>query len=244
MRCIIGSVKNSNMGTLFIVATPIGNLQDITSRALEVLEKVDFIACEDTRTTSILIKKYFLGKEKELIGKFFPFYEKNEQGKMVQVINMLKNEMDVALVSDAGTPTISDPGFKLVRECRLLGIKVISIPGASAVITALSSSGLPTDKFLFIGFPPLKRGHRIKLFENIKKSQEFIKSTIIFYESPHKILKTLEDLMEVFGNIQITISRELTKIYENTEQKNIQEFIQIYSKTKVRGELTVLFNLK
>lgn len=244
MRCIIGSVKNSSMGTLFIVATPIGNLQDITSRALDVLSSVDFIACEDTRVTSILIKKHFSGHEQEVLSKLFPFYERNENDKMIQVINMLKNDKNVALVSDAGTPTISDPGFKLVRECKALGINVVSIPGPSALLSALVSSGLPTDKFTFLGFPPLKQGHRLNLFKNLKESNKFIESTIIFYESPYKILKTLQDLKEVFGDIKISVARELTKIHETLEHKSVQEFIDKYSKNRPKGELTVLFNLK
>lgn len=244
MRCIIGSVKNSNMGTLFIVATPIGNLQDITSRALDTISSVDFIACEDTRVTSNLIKKHFLGREQEMLSKLFPFYERNENDKMIQVINMLKNDKNVALVSDAGTPTVSDPGFKLVRECKAQGINVVSIPGPSALLSALVSSGLPTDKFTFLGFPPLKQGHRLNLFKNLKESNKFIESTVIFYESPYKILKTLRDLKEIFGDITISVARELTKIHETVEHRNVQEFIDTYSKNRPKGELTILFNLK
>jgi len=231
-------------GTLFIVSTPIGNLQDITFRALKTLESVDFIAAEDTRITSILLKKYFPENYKQMNLKLFPFFEKNEQLKAEQILNILKNGKNVALVSDAGTPTVSDPGFKLVRECKAQGIDVVSIPGPTGVISALVSSGLPTDKFTFLGFPPLKPGHRLELFKKVQESHKYVEATIIFYESPHKILKTLQDLKSVFGNIQIVVARELTKIHEKVERGSIQQFIDSYSKKGVRGELTVLFSLK
>lgn len=232
------------MGTLFIVATPIGNLQDISIRALDILSKVDFIACEDTRVTFNLVRKYFVGREKEMHDKLFSFYEKIENQKIESVLNLLKNDKNVALVSDAGTPTISDPGFKLVRESVSFGIKVVSIPGPTALISALVSSGLPTDKFVFLGFLPQKGGHRKRLLENIREAQKNIESTVIFYESPHKIIKSLVDLNAVFGNIKITVAREMTKIHEQIEQKEVEKFIEQYSKSKVKGELTVLFSLK
>ncbi len=231
-------------GTLYLVATPIGNLQDITLRALKTLEEVDFIACEDTRLTSILVNKYFIDSKEVIKSKFFPFYEKNENLKAEQVLNMLKNEKNVALVSDAGTPTISDPGFKLVRECKRLGINVVSIPGQTAFVSALVSSGLPTDKFIFLGFPPLKQGHRQTLFKKIKEGKKYLEATIIFYESPHKILKTLNDLKAVFGNIKIVVARELTKIHESVEERAIEDYINLYTKSSPKGELTILFNLK
>src|SRR5574337_1409837 len=151
------------MGNLFIVSTPIGNLQDISKRALSVLADVDFIACEDTRKTSILINNFFQENKKSILDKLFSYYEEKEVEKIPKILNMLINGKDVALVSDAGTPLISDPGFKLIRECIKNDINVVSVPGPSAVISALTVSGLPTDKFLFLGFMPLKQGHRIKL---------------------------------------------------------------------------------
>lgn len=232
------------MGNLYIVATPIGNLQDITLRALKTLEEVDYIACEDTRVTSILIKKYFEASPKAILDKLFSYYEKIEEKKIPQIINLLLNGKNVALVSDAGTPLISDPGFKLVRECQKNDINVISVPGASAVVSALASSGLPSDKFTFLGFLPQKPGHRISMLENLLESQKFISSTVIFYESPFKILTTLKDILKVFGNIEICIARELTKIHEEVEKKTVEDFIRIFSEKKPKGELTVLFNLK
>lgn len=230
-------------GTLYVVATPIGNLEDITLRALKTLEEVDFIACEDTRISSILLKRYFPDNSGVMHQKLFPYYEKNEIGKMPQVLNLLKNGKSVALVSDAGTPTISDPGFKLVRECKKEGIEVVSIPGPTALISALASSGLPTDKFTFLGFPPLKQGNRLTLFRDLKSAYKYLETTIIFYESPYKIIKTLEDLKSVFGNIEIVVTRELTKIHERVEKATVDEFISKFSKG-VKGELTILFNLK
>lgn len=232
------------MGTLFIVATPIGNLQDMTLRGLKTLEEVDFIACEDTRVASILIRHYFKENPKEILDKLFSYFEQNEIGKISQVLNLLQNDKNVALISDAGTPTISDPGFKLVREVLNQGIKVVSIPGASSVISSLAASGLPTDKFTFVGFLPKKPGHRIKLLENIKNSQKILSTTIILFESPHKILNTLKDLDSVFGNIDITIARELTKIHEEEFSDKISNLIVKYEKQKPKGEIVVLFNLK
>ena len=232
------------MGNLYIVATPIGNLQDITLRALETLRKADFIACEDTRVSSILIKKFFQDNQKEMHDKLFSYYEEIEAKKIFQVMNLLENGKNVALISDAGTPTIADPGFKLVRECIKKGIKVISVPGPSSVISALVSSGLPTDKFTFLGFLPQKPGHRLKALENIKKTQDIINSTLVIFESPYKICTTLKNIRSVFGNIEICIVRELTKIHEEVKRDNIEKFIDLYEKKAPKGELVILFNLK
>ncbi len=230
-------------GSLFVVATPIGNLKDITSRALEVLESVDFIACEDTRKTTILINKFFKGRERQMQDKLFSYYEQVEVQKIAQVINLLQNGKNVALVSDAGTPAISDPGFKLIRECLKQGIKVVSVPGASSVVSALVSSGLPTDKFLFLGFLPQKPGHRVKLLENLKLSLEIINSTVIIFESPYKLQRSLSDIKEVFGDIEITIARELTKIHEEIKKDKISSILEYYKKG-IKGEIVILFNLK
>ena len=239
------------MGILFIVSTPIGNLQDITLRAIEILQKVDFIACEDTRKTGMLIKhikdNYPLDDtiKKELPHKpvLISYYEQNEFQRIPGILNSLKNGCDVALVSDAGTPSISDPGFRLVRECIKEGIKVESIPGLSSVISSLVISGLPTDKFLFLGYPPHKPGHRKKLWENVKESLSFVKSTIIFFEAPHKLVRTLEELKEVFGDIDIVICRELTKIHEEVRREKISESLNHYAKINPKGEFVTLFNL-
>lgn len=232
------------MGNLYIVATPIGNLQDITLRALSTLKDVDFIACEDTRKTAFLIRHYFKEDQKEMVNKLFSYYEEKEIEKQSKITNLLLNGMNVALVSDAGTPTISDPGFKLVRECIKLGVKVISIPGPSSVVSALVSSGLPTDKFTFLGFLPQKPGHRIKFLENLKKSEDFISSTIIFFESPHKLQKSLSDLLIIFGDIEIVIAREMTKIHEEITKQKISEYIVLYKNKLPKGEFVILLNLK
>lgn len=231
------------MGILYIVATPIGNLQDITLRALEILESVDFIASEDTRKTTILINNFFKGRERQMQDKLFSYYEQVEVQKIPQVINLLQNGKNVALVSDAGTPAISDPGFKLIRECLKEGIKVVSIPGASSVVSALVSSGLPTDKFLFLGFLPQKPGHRIKFLQNLKESLNIINSTVIIFESPYKLQRSLSDIKEVFGDIEITIARELTKIHEEIKKDKISSILEYYKKG-IKGEIVILFNLK
>lgn len=229
------------MGILYIIATPIGNLDDITIRATKILATVDAIACEDTRKTGLLLSRILPINTNR--PKLVSYYEQNELQRIPEVIAALKDGLNIALVSDAGTPTISDPGFKLVRECIREGIKVESIPGASSVITALTVSGLPTDKFLFLGYPPRKPGHRKALFENVKSSLGLIKSTIIFFEAPHKILRTLEELKEVFGDIDIVICRELTKIYEEIQRSKISTSIAHFSETKPKGEFVILLNL-
>ena len=231
------------MSNLYIVATPIGNLQDINLRALSTLEKVDLIACEDTRKATVLINEFFPEKRTEMLNKLFSYYDEIELQKIPQVMNLLLNGKDVALISDAGTPTISDPGFKLVRECIKNNIKVISVPGASSVISALVTSGLPTDKFMFLGFLPQKPGHRLKFLENVKKQLEIQSNTVIFFESPHKLLKSLKDLKTVFGNMEITIVREQTKLVEENIVGNIVELIEKYKKG-IKGELVILFNIK
>lgn len=227
-------------GTLFIVATPIGNLQDITLRAIYQLKSSEYIVCEDTRVTAKLLREIDAGKNKYLIS----YFEGNEDKRIPNIINLLKNGKDIVLVSDSGTPTISDPGFRLVRAARYENIDVKTIPGPSAAIAGLSISGLPTDKFVFLGFPPLKEGHRKKIFQNLKKSLSFVESTVIIYESPHKILKTLMNLKEVFGDIDIVVERELTKIYEEVRRKKLSELITEYGKNKPKGEMIVLFSLK
>lgn len=230
------------MGILYIVATPIGNLQDITLRAIKTLQKVDFIACEDTRSAFTLLTG--IGIEKNVFKeKLISFYEGNESMRLQQILNLLQSGKNVALISESGTPLISDPGFKLVREALQNKIKVESIPGPSSVISALVSSGLPTDKFLFLGFLPKKIGHRKSLFQNLKISLKQIESTVIFFESPFRVLKTLEELKEEFGDIDMVIARELTKIHEEVKKGKISE-ISAYYKKAIKGEIVILFNLK
>ncbi|MBI2028585.1 MAG: 16S rRNA (cytidine(1402)-2'-O)-methyltransferase [Candidatus Levybacteria bacterium] len=238
------------MGTLYIVATPIGNLKDITLRALEVLDKTEIIACEDTRRTGLLLssirhsgKPMAHPESENNKPTLLSYFEQNELKRIPQILNALHNGIDVALVSDAGTPTISDPGFKLVRECVKEGIKVESIPGPSSTITALVVSGLPTDKFLFLGFLPQKPGHRKKLLRNVLDSQKFVKSTVILFESPHKLITTLSEIKEIFGDIDIVIARELTKIHEEIRREKISKSIGHFQKTNPKGEFVILFHL-
>ena len=219
---------------LYLVSTPIGNLKDITLRAIEVLSSVDVIACEDTRKTGLLLQKLEIKTKPQLLS----YYEENEQGRIPQIIGFLKQNKSVALVSNAGTPTISDPGYKLVRECLNQGIAVESIPGPSSVLTALTVSGLPTDKFLFLGFLPKKEGKRKTILESLPK-----KTTIIFFESPFRLLKTLKELKEIFGDIDIVICRELTKIFEEIQREKIGDLINHFEQIKPKGELTILFQL-
>lgn len=239
------------MGTLFIVSTPIGNLEDITIRALKVLFSVNGIACEDTRKTGQLMKllrtkyaSFFPGEvldssEQRLVS----YYEQNEFKRIPDILTALKNDLNIALVSDAGTPSVSDPGFRLVQACLAENVPIQVIPGASSVLTALVASGLPTDKFLFLGYPPHKGGKRLQLYEHLKKSQESVNSTVILFEAPHKLVKTLEEIQSVFGDIEIVIARELTKIHEEITSKAISEYLQQYKKQPPKGELVILFHL-
>lgn len=203
------------------------------------MKKVDSIVCEDTRKTGILLKSLKI-ENKHLIS----YYEQNELRRIPEIVNALKNGLSIALVSDAGTPTISDPGFKLVRECVKEGIRVESIPGPSAVVSSLVSSGLPTDKFLFVGYPPKKEGHRKKFFENILASNKILKSTVIIYEAPHKILKTLEEIQVIFGDINIVIARELTKVYEEVRCEKISGSVEHFKKISPKGEFVILLSLE
>lgn len=235
-------------GTLFVVATPIGNLEDITLRAIKTLKSVDAIACEDTRKTGLMLSKILPPPtggsnttNNSIRPRLISYYEQNELQRIPQLINALKNGLNIGLVSDAGTPTISDPGFKLVREVIREGIKVESIPGPSSVISSLVSSGLPTDKFIFLGYPPRKPGHRKTLFENLTKLP--IKTTIILFEAPHRLVRTLEELKEIIGDIDIVICRELTKVYEEIQRSKISISIGHFSKINPKGEFVILFHL-
>lgn len=216
-------------GVLYVVATPIGNLKDITLRALEILKEIDFIACEDTRRTKKLLDHY-------KIKKFLVSYHQHTRiQKINYIINQIKQGKSCALVSDSGTPAISDPGRILVSKAYKAGIKVIPIPGPSALITALSISGFKTDRFLFLGFPPNKKGRR-KFFEQIKKSRY----TVIFYESPYRILKTLKELEEIIEEREIVVCRELTKMFETVYRRDFKEVISQIEKDKIKGEFVVV----
>ena len=201
---------------LYIVATPIGNLKDITLRALEILKSVDSIICEDTRRASTLLNHYQIKKPLIILNDF------NEYKSFPQIILRLQGGENMALISDAGTPLVSDPGYKLVRECIASNIPVDSLPGPSSVITALTLSGLPPDRFMFVGYPPDKSGHRAKWIENLKK----IDATIISFIAPHKLLKTLEEMKEILGDIEVVLAKELTKIHQSVESKKISEWLE------------------
>lgn len=235
------------MGTLYIISTPIGNLEDISFRAVKKLFEVEAVACEDTRRTGILLKALTDNEKFHISAQFKPhlvsYYEQNEAQRIPEIISFLKEGHDMALVSDAGTPLISDPGFKLVRECVAEGIRVEAVPGASAVMTALTVSGLPTDKFTFAGYPPHKPGHRMKFFESIKSSQKDLNTTVILYEAPHKLLTTLAEMQQVFGDIEIVICRELTKIHEEVRHEKISQSVAHFKKRAPKGEIVILFHL-
>ena len=216
---------------LYIVPTPIGNLGDITLRVLEVLKSVDGIVCEDTRRTGILLKHYQIEKPLLVLNDF------NEPQQIAHIISKLKEGANIALVSDAGTPLISDPGYKLIRECITENLEIDSLPGPSSVITALTLSGLPPDRFMFVGYPPEKTGHRVKWMKNLKK----IDTTIISFVAPHKLLRTLEDMKEVYGDIEVTLAHELTKIHQSVESKKISNWLKSLKNPK--GEYILLFRL-
>ncbi|MCA9374629.1 MAG: 16S rRNA (cytidine(1402)-2'-O)-methyltransferase [Candidatus Gracilibacteria bacterium] len=202
---------------LYIVATPIGNLEDITYRAVRILKEVDHIAAEDTRHSRILLEKY------DIKTPTISFHSYSDERKLSQLIDKLKEGKSIALISDAGTPGISDPGYKLIVAAREEGIQVVPIPGPSAFLAALQASGLPTHQFLYLGFLPLKKG-RQTLLQSLQEEQR----TIIFYESPHRLVKTLAELHDYFGDRQLVIARELTKIHEEyfhgTSAQALQHF--------------------
>ena len=242
------------MATLSIVGTPIGNLEDISIRAIKILLSSDLIACEDTRRTGQLIKNYesrimnFEWKIKDLIinktQKLISFYDEVEELKIPEIIEFIRQGKKVALVSDSGTPLISDPGYKLVRECLKQQIKVTVVPGPSALINALTVSGLPPNQFLFLGYLPAKSGLRIKLLTDLKNTfnHSELKPTVIFYESPHRLNRTLTDIKIIFGDIKVVIARELTKVYEEIFSENISEILK--AGKNLKGEITLLFEIK
>ena len=200
-------------GTLYIVSTPMGNLKDITLRALETLKSVDVIACEDTRQTGKLLQHYDIRKPT------ISLHDHNERQRTPEVLRLLREGRSVALVSDGGTPLISDPGWWLVHEAIRGGMPVIPIPGPSALLAALVVSGLPTDRFVFEGFLPAKPAARRKRLEVLKREGR----TAIMYESPHRLVKTLEDIHASFGNVQVSCGRELTKLFEETRREPVSQ---------------------
>jgi len=224
------------MGKLYIIATPIGNLEDITLRALRILKEVDLILCEDTRQTRKLLDRY------EIKTPTLSYHQHSKLQKIEQIIEFLRNGKNLALVSDAGTPAISDPGGKLVEEVLLAlhdEVKIIPIPGPSAVAAAASISGFPTDKFMFLGFPPHKHG-RAAFWKCVDATEE----TVIFYESTHRILKSLEELRAVVGERSIAVCRELTKMFETIYRGTASEVLEKLKADTTKGEFVVVVGRK
>jgi 16S rRNA (cytidine1402-2'-O)-methyltransferase len=218
-------------GTLYLVATPIGNLEDITLRAIRVLREADLIACEDTRQTGKLLAHF--GISKPMVS----YHEHNEAGRTAELIAKLEGGSNIALVSDAGTPLVSDPGYRLVTAAIGAGIVVVPIPGASAVLGALSGAGLPTDAFRFCGFLPAKQGQRKKVLEALRDEA----CTLVFYEAPHRIVDTLSDLSAVYVDRPVVVARELTKLHEEFLRGTADEVCaQLASRPSVKGEITLL----
>lgn len=218
------------MSKLFLVPTPIGNLEDITLRAISVLKKVDLILAEDTRYTGLLLKHF------DINTKMKSHHQFNEHKTIQSIIDRIVAGQNIALVSDAGTPGISDPGFLLVRECIKNNIDIECLPGATAFVPALVNSGLPTDRFVFEGFLPQKKGRKTKLEQLALQTY-----TMVFYESPFRLIKTLEQFIEYFGaERQASVSRELTKIYEETKRDTLQKLKEYFSNKKVKGEIVII----
>jgi 16S rRNA (cytidine1402-2'-O)-methyltransferase len=218
-------------GRLFVVATPIGNLEDITLRALRILKEVDLIAAEDTRHTRKLLAHYAIST------RLVSYHDHNKESRAPELIEKLKGNWDIALVSDAGTPAISDPGYFLIGKAKEGGITVVSVPGACAAVAALSISGLPSDRFLFVGFLARKKKKRTEVLQGLKSKG----MTLIFYESPHRLLRTLADLVSVVGDRSAVVARELTKYHEEVIRGSLSEILATLSdRDRIRGECTLL----
>ena len=218
------------MAKLYVVPTPIGNLEDITLRSINVLIDSDLVLCEDTRRSKILMSHYKINTQLKSFHKF------NEHKEVDSIVDQIKEGKKISLISDAGTPGISDPGFLIVRTCIESEIEIECLPGATAFVPALINSGIPSDKFVFEGFLPVKKGRktRLEMLSNEKR-------TMIFYESPHKILKTLNDFKVNFGSKRkISISRELTKVYEENIRGTVEEVISFFGDKKIKGEIVIV----
>lgn len=222
------------MGKLYLVPTPIGNIRDITLRAIDVLNACDLVLAEDTRKTSILLKQYDINK------KMTSFHQVNEHQLVGRLAQRILDGENMALVTDAGTPGISDPGFLLVRECLKLGAEVECLPGATAFVPALVVSGLPSDRFFFEGFLPMKKGRKSRL-----EWLAGIEHTVVLYESPHRLLKMLEEAIQAFGpDRPASISRELTKVYEETVRGTLSELLEYYQDHTLKGEFVIVIGGK
>ena len=221
--------EGQNVGILYIVATPIGNLKDFTYRAVETLQNVQLIAAEDTRHSRKLLLHYKIGTPT------ISYFEHNRFTRIPKIIKTLNSGSDVAVITDAGTPGVSDPAYKLVRAAIEEGIRVEAIPGSSALLAALVSSGLPTDRFLFEGFIPSKKGRKKRL-ESIQDDQ----ATIVFFESPHRVVKTLKDIYEVLGDRPAVLARELTKLHEEIIRGTVSELLTYFTQKSPRGECVLM----
>jgi 16S rRNA (cytidine1402-2'-O)-methyltransferase len=222
------------MSKLYLVPTPIGNLKDITFRAIEVLQEVDLILAEDTRTSGKLLKHF------EITTQMHSHHMHNEHKTTAAIVARIKSGQSVALISDAGTPAISDPGFLLTRACVEAGIEVDCLPGATAFVPALVNSGLPNDKFVFEGFLPPKKGRQTRLKILAQETR-----TIIFYESPHKLLKTLSQIIEYFGEDRpVSVSREISKLHEQTIRGTAQEVLSVFEAKAPKGEIVLIVGAK
>ena len=219
-------------GTLYLVATPIGNLSDITHRAIQVLRDVDLIACEDTRHTQKLLNHY------SITTKTVSYHEHNEQQRAVQLIDQLKQGSSIAVVSDAGTPSVSDPGFRLVRAAIENDVPIVPVPGPSALISALIAAGLPTDQFFFAGFLPAKSNARRARLSELQT----VPGTLIFYEAPHRLAATLKDAFEILGEREAVVARELTKVHEEIRRGHLSVLSEHYEREEPRGEIVVLID--
>ena len=219
----------NKLGTLYIVSTPIGNLADITYRAVEILKTVDIIAAEDTRRSRILLSNY------DIKTKMISYYEHNKYQKIQKITENLLSGHNVAIITDAGTPAISDPAYKLVRQAIKVGCNIESIPGPSAVLASLVSSGLPTDRFIFEGFLPPKKGRKKRLENLINES-----GTIIIYENPLRLNRTIKQILEIIGDRPAVICRELTKIHEEKIRGTLSSLLELLSSKKLKGECVLL----
>jgi len=215
---------------LYIVATPIGNLEDMTYRAVRILGEVDLIAAEDTRHSLKLLNHFSISKP------MTSYFDHNQQFKGERILNALRQGKSVALISDAGTPCVSDPGYQLVRDAVAKNIPVVPIPGACAAVAALSASGLPTDRFTFAGFPPSRQGKRRSFLAEMAN----LPGTLVLYEAPHRLEDTLRDILAVFGDRQIVVAREITKFYEELLRGSVREVVENLAEKKVRGEVVIL----
>lgn len=217
-------------GTLYVVATPIGNLEDLGPRALRALREADLIACEDTRRTKTLLARFGISTP------VTSYFEHNKLRRGKQLLQLLAQGKSIALVTDAGTPGISDPGFLLVREARAAGARVVPVPGPSAVVAALSAAGIPADRFVFEGFLPIKPGRRMNRLAALRD----LEMTVVLYESPHRLLKTLEAIRQVFGDVELVVARELTKQFEEILAGPVSKHLGHFASQTVRGEFTLV----